>query len=368
LLAPGQDAVRETGIEAVVVRDSFAVDLPRLASDGRRLITPYRPEVLGNGSAGDATAFARATKDDPWDGRPSREDAFIARLRAAVPGAAVDNLDPILDSLRAIKSAREIELIREATRITGLGIIEVMRDARPGMYEYELDAAARYVFRKHGAQGEAYFALVATGANMPYTHYHKGTSRLRDGDLVQFDYAPDYRYYVSDVTRVFPANGKFTPRQRELYQIYLRLYQAVLTSIRPRVAPRDIVKDAVVKMDAIMAAYPFTDAAIKDAAAAFVQRYRTSRSNSLGHTIGMEVHDVRPVGDVLLPGDLFTIEPAMNLAGERTGLRLEDVILVTETGYENLSGFVPVEIADIERLMAQPGLSDALLKPTAPRR
>ncbi len=361
LLRVGPEAVRETGIDAVVVRDSFAVDLPRLVSDGRRIVTPHRPEVLGNGSAGDATAFARATKDDPWDGRPSREDAFIARLRAAAPAAPIENLDPILDSLRAIKSAREIALIRDATRVTGLGIMEAMRDARPGMYEYELDAAARFVFRKHGSQGEAYFALVATGANMPYSHYHKGTSRLRDGDLVQFDYAPDYHYYVSDVTRVFPANGKFSARQRELYEIYLRLYQAVITSIRPRVAPRDIIKDAVVKMDAVMAGYAFTDAAIKDAATAFVQRYRTSRSNSLGHTIGMEVHDVRLGSDVLLPGHIFTIEPAMQLAGERVGLRLEDVILITETGYENLSGFVPVEIAEIERLMAPPGLSDALL-------
>ena len=123
------------------------------------------------------------------------------------------------------------------------------------------------------------------------------------------------------------------------------------------------MKAAVVKMDSVMASYPFRDAAIRSAAAAFVERYRASRSNSLGHTIGMEVHDVRLGSDVLLPGHIFTIEPAMHVAGERLSLRLEDVILITETGYENLSAFVPVEIADIERLMAQPGLGDALLKP-----
>lgn len=363
LLAPGSDAARETGIEAVVVRDSFAARLPHLVA-GRPVYTPHRPEVVGNGSAGDARAFARATKDDPWDGRPSREEAFMERLRAAAPGIALEDLDPILDGLRAIKSAREIALIREATRVTGLGIMEAMRDARPGLYEYELDAAARYVFRKHGAQGEAYFALVATGANMPYSHYHKGTSRLQDGDLVQFDYAPDYRYYVSDVTRVFPANGRFTPRQREFYTIYLRLYESLLASIRPHAAPRDIIRDAVAKMDSVLASYPFTDAAIREAAAAFVEGYRRRQANAtgLGHTIGMEVHDVRLGSDVLLPGHIFTIEPAMNLANERLGMRLEDVILISDTGYENLSAFVPVEIEDIERLMAQPGLGDALLK------
>jgi Xaa-Pro aminopeptidase len=365
-LQPGPDATRETGIEAVIVRDSFAAHVPRLTT-GRTVYTPQRPEVIG-GSAGDASGVARATKEDPWDGRPSREEAFNERLRAASPGITLANLDPILDSLRAIKSPREIEVIREATRITGLGIMEAMRDARPGMYEYELDAAARYVFRRHGSQGEAYFPLAATGANMPYSHYHRGTSKLKDGDLVQFDYAPDYRYYVSDVTRVFPANGKFNARQRELYTIYLRLYQSILTSIKPRVAPRDIIKEAVTKMDAIMASYRFTDDAIKAAATAFVERYRRSTSNSLGHTIGMEVHDVRLASDVLLPGHVFTIEPAMNLANERLGMRLEDVILITENGVEILSSFVPSEIDDIERLMAQPGLSDAALKLPPARR
>jgi Xaa-Pro aminopeptidase len=117
-------------------------------------------------------------------------------------------------------------------------------------------------------------------------------------------------------------------------------------------------------MDAVMASFTFTDPAIREAATAFVEGYRRRQPNAtgLGHTIGMEVHDVRLGSDVLLPGHVFTIEPAMNLANERLGMRLEDVILITETGYENLSAFVPVEIEDIERLMAQPGLSDALLK------
>src|SRR4029450_2562902 len=178
----------------------------------------------------------------------------------------INDLDPILDRLRDIKSPREIALIREATRITGLGIMEAMRDAKPGMYEYELQAVAEYVFKKHGAYGPSYFALIATGPNTYYSHYHKNTARLADGDLVQFDYAPDYKYYQSDVTRVFPANGKFTPRQREFYGIYLKLYQALMASIAPHTAARDIIKAAVVKMDAIIASYPFTDARIKTAA------------------------------------------------------------------------------------------------------
>src|SRR5207247_5863415 len=166
---------------------------------------------------------------------------------------------------------RQTAILREATRIAGLGIIEAMRDARSCMKEYELQADAEYVFKKNGAYGAAYFALIATGENTWYSHYHRNTRTLDSGDLVQFDYAPDYKYYQSDVTRVFPANGRFTPRQREFYTIYLRLYQAVMTSIKVHASAQDILKDAVPKMDAIMASFTFTDAKIKDAAAAFVE-------------------------------------------------------------------------------------------------
>lgn len=364
-LFPGEAAAKATGIEAVLARDEFAKIIEALVREGRVIYTPFRSEVLGNASSSDAAAHVKATKDDPWDGRSSREEVFIQKIKAIGTQVDVQNLDPILDAMRAFKSPREIALIREATRITGLAIMEAMRDAKPGMYEYELQADAEYIFKKYGSQGAAYFALIATGQNTLYSHYHKNTARLENGDLVQFDYAPDYKYYVSDVTRVFPANGKFSARQREFYTIYLRLYQALMTSIKVHVAPRDIVKDAVARMDAIMASFKFTDPKIKEAATRFVERYRTSKANSLGHTVGMEVHDVRVPTETLEPGQLFTIEPAMTIPDEHIGIRLEDVILMTETGYENLSAFVPVEIADIEKLMTEPGLSDKPAKLSA---
>ncbi|HWC99038.1 MAG TPA: Xaa-Pro peptidase family protein [Candidatus Sulfopaludibacter sp.] len=359
-LYSGPDAVKETGIETVVDRAAFKAMLDGFAQEGRTLYTNFRPEVLGCASSSDPQALARATKADPWDGRASREEAFIAHLKEAAPRSEVKDLDPILDNLRGSKSPREIAILREATRIAGLGIMEAMRDSRPGLFEYELQADSEFVFKKYGAYGPSYFALIATGPNTYYTHYHKDTAPLRDGDLVQFDYAPDYKYYSSDVTRVFPANGKFTPFQREYYTIYLRLYQALMTSIKVHVAPRDIIKDAVVKMDAVMASYHFTEPKIKAAAAALVESYRNSRANSLGHTVGMEVHDVRNPTQTLEPGQLFTIEPQMRIGDDHTGIRLEDMLLITETGYQNLSAFVPIEIADIEKLMAgHHGLSEA---------
>jgi Xaa-Pro aminopeptidase len=357
-MAPGEAAVAATGIEAALPREEFAKAIESFAREGRAIYTPFRPETLGNASSSDTVALAKATREDPWDGRPSREEVFIQKLKSLAPQVNLQNLDPILDAMRAFKSSREIAVIREATRITGIAIMEAMREARPGLYEYELQAPAEFIFKKYGSQGAAYFALIATGRNTLYSHYHKNTAKLQDGDLVQFDYAPDYKYYVSDVTRVFPANGKFTPRQREFYTIYLRLYQSLMTSIKVHARPNDIIKEAVAKMDAVMADFKFTDPKIKEAATRFVERYRASKANSLGHTIGMEVHDLRLPTGTLEPGQLFTIEPAMTIPDEHIGIRLEDVILITETGYENLSEFVPVEIPDIEKLMAEAGLSD----------
>jgi Xaa-Pro aminopeptidase len=138
-----------------------------------------------------------------------------------------------------------------------------------------------------------------------------------------------------------------------------------MTSIRAHVSAQDILKDAVVKMDAVMASFTFADPKIKAAAIAFVENYRrnSTTARSLGHDVGMEVHDVsagpRPT---LEPGRIFTIEPAMQIVDEHLGLRLEDMILITEQGYENMSAFVPVEIDAIELLMKEPGLSDAMLK------
>lgn len=361
-LYPGDEAVKETGIEAALPRDDFKAILEQFGRDNRVIYTPFRPEVLGSASSSDPATLARNTKNDPWDGRISREEQFRAKLKEFAPNSELKDLDPVLDNLRGAKDAREIAILREATRITGLGIMEAMRDARPGMFEYELQADCEFVFKKFGSYGAAYFALIAAGQNTYYSHYHKDTAKLQDGDLVQLDYAPDYKNYTSDVTRVFPANGRFTPRQREFYGIYLRLYQALMTSIEVHKTPADIVKNAVVKMDAIMGSYNFTDDKTKAAATAFVENYRKFRPNgTLGHTVGMEVHDVRYPTPTLEPGYVFTIEPAMQIQDEHVGIRLEDMLLITEKGYENLSAFVPVEIADIEKLMAKHrGLSDAM--------
>ena len=150
-LTPGPEAVKATGADAVVDVEALTAAIQALAAEGRTIYTPHRAEVLGSQSSGDPTRLWADNQRDPWDGRTSRELQFVEKLKAAAPKSEIKDLDPILDALRAVKSAREIAVIREATRIAGLGIMEAMRDARPGMYEYELQADAEFVFKKHGA-------------------------------------------------------------------------------------------------------------------------------------------------------------------------------------------------------------------------
>jgi Xaa-Pro aminopeptidase len=368
VLVPGADAATLTGVDAVLAREQFASTVVALGQQGRTVYTPFRPETQGAGTPGNVLAVQAATAADPWDGRPPREAVFIDKLKAQAPQITVRNLDPVLDAMRLIKSPREIALIREATRLSSLGIAEAMKASQAGMYEYELEAVSDYVYKKHNAQGIGYFALVAAGKNAHYPHYHAAQTQLADGDFVLYDYAPDFKYYTADVTRMFPANGRFSPWQREAYTTYLRLYRALMTSIRPNATPQAIMADAVVKMDAFLKSFTFTDPKIKAAAEQFVSRYRGYKDlprATLGHWVGMEVHDVTGPFDVLKPGMIFTIEPALTIAEDRVYIRLEDMILITDTGYENMSESLPYEIDAIEKLMAEDGLGER--KATTPR-
>ena len=361
ILVPGDEAVRLTGIEAVVARDQFAAALDAVTREGRAIYTPHRGESLGAFTPSAVDRHQQLTSADPWDGRMSREAAFIARIRSRAPQVRVEDLDPILDRLRLVKSRREIEAIREATRISSAGILEAMKAARPGQKERELAAVADYVFRKNGALGPGYFALVATGKNAHYPHYHGGESVLQDGDLVLFDYAPDVANYTSDVTRMFPANGRFTPWQREIYTVYLRCYRALMAELKPGRTARQVHDAAFAKMGQIVDGTTFTDPKIARAARSFIAQFGPGRpADRVGHWVGMEVHDVdaSPEGDVLQPGMVFTIEPALTIREDRVYVRLEDVIVITEAGYENLSESLPYEIADIEATMAAPGIGD----------
>jgi Xaa-Pro aminopeptidase len=283
---------------------------------------------------------------------------MLLTTRAA--GYVARNLSPILDGLRAIKSEAEIAVIDRATRLGGAALMEAMRSTAPGVAEQELDALARFIYVRHGAQGEAYRAIVASGPNAFYAHHRASDRVMQDGELVLMDYCPDLHYYRCDVTRQWPVNGRFSAAQRELYTFYLGLYEAILYSIRPHVTAQAILQEAVKKMDAMMATMKFSKPLYENAAKQFVEGYRRqsqgTRGGSLGHAVGMSTHDLGGGSGVMRPGLVFTIEPQFRVPEERIYLRLEDMIVITESGAKILSDFVPRSIDAVEKLVAEPGL------------
>jgi Xaa-Pro aminopeptidase len=298
--------------------------------------------------------------NDPWDGQSPREARFITHIRDRFPTMPIKDLTPTLDAMRLIKSPQEIEVLRRSSAIASTALAEGMRSTMPGQYEYEIAALMRFLHLREGAQGEAYYPLIATGSNAIAPHYHASLSKLKDGDLLLADTAPDYAYYMSDVTRMWPVNGHWTQPQRELYSFYLGCYRAIIAHIRPNVSPKSIGLEAAADMQALLQRTKFSNPNHGKAAEKFVTEYKKKASAEgpwmLGHWVGMSTHDVGGSVDVLKPGMVFTIEPDLTVPEEETYIRLEDMLVVTQTGVENISAQAPEDPDEIEKLMTERGL------------
>lgn len=356
LSAEDADLVRSlTAIDEVKGIEFLAGDLNAgglLRPPGPDLYIELSPPEDGNDSRDELLGKRAMAASDPWDDGVSRDVALPRRLASRYPQLAIRDLSPVLDGLRAIKSPREIALIREATRIAGLGLVEAMRSTAPGIHEYQLGAAAKYVFTLHGAIGDAYPAIIGGGTNAYFGHYFQKADPLVDGDLVLMDYAPDYKYYTSDVTRIWPVNGKFTESQVALYEFVVAYRDALFRYIKPGVTSDQVLDNAARDMQQYLEGQVFAKASHRDAVGEAL-KFR----GHFQHPVGMTVHDVGVVRGVKLrEGMVFTIDPMVWLHDERLYIRIEDVALVTATGVENLSAFVPSSIEDVERTIAETGL------------
>jgi Xaa-Pro aminopeptidase len=318
------------------------------------IFAEFSPAENSGQSRGELVSSETARVNDYWDGGVSRQRRFVELLRARHPRAEVRNLNPILDEMRSIKSAREIALIRRASQIAGLGMMEAMRSTEAGVTEYQLDAAARYVFLVNDARLEGYRSITATGTdNINNMHYFRNSSTLQDGNLVLMDYAPDYRYYTSDIGRVWPVNGKYNTWQRELLQFILEYRNAVLARIKPGLTTRQIMDDAKRAMEPVFARTRFSKPIYEKAARTLVE----TGGGVFSHTVGLAVHDVgRYAGGPLRPGQVFSVDPQLWVREENLYLRYEDVGVVTETGFENFTNFLPSELAAIEKLVQDRGI------------
>lgn len=253
----------------------------------------------------------------------------------------VRNLRPIVDSMRLVKDADELARLRKAVDISVAGHLAAMRAARPGMYEYQIEAAFEGRVRSEGADRLGYPSIVGSGPNTTTLHYDTNRRQTRDGDLVVVDAAAEYGQYTADVTRTWPVNGQFTPRQKAIYDLVLASQQAAFAAVRPGIQFSELDRIAREYMKAHSG----------DLCGAPPQTCEAYFIHGLGHWIGMDVHDVGGYATPLAPGMVLTLEPGIYLPQESLGVRIEDDVLVTPTGGEWLSAGAPRTTAEIEKVM-----------------
>ncbi len=268
----------------------------------------------------------------------------------------------MIHAMRIIKSAEEIEMLKKASEISVTAHNQAMMSVEPGMFEYELQALYEYTFLRQGAEYYGYPCINGAAENSVVLHYNSNRKKINNGDLVLSDCAAEYRGYSSDVTRTYPANGKFTKEQKEIYQIVLNAQKAAIAAIKPNVAWKEVTAVA----DSIIENGLFAIGIIKEKDG---KQFRKFFNHGLGHPVGLNVHDVGQ--NVLAAGMLYTVEPGIYIPETSEGVdpkyfnigaRIEDVILVTETGNKNFSDGSPREVNEIELLMKKKGIGNQPLK------
>jgi Xaa-Pro aminopeptidase len=332
-LVPGAEARSETGIDEVLEVSRFQDELDKRKGTFQFLYAPSSPHETAATSRDVALRHDNRRQADFWDGRISREAAFENNLKAKL-GTSVEikDLSPLLDEMRRIKDSQEIERLREAGRIGALGFKEAMRAAIPGMHEYQLAALAEFVFSWNGASGTAFNPIVGSGPNSCVLHYSRNDRAMAAGDIVVFDFGPEYLYYGSDISRTFPISGRFSEEQAKVYQAVLEAQTAAIERVRPG------------------ATFYALDEAVYQA----LRRsgYAKYQEHSVSHYVGMSTHDVGKAAP-FEAGVVITVEPGVYMPDRNLGVRIEDTVLVTNNGCEILSGGAPKGIAEIEKLMAQ---------------
>lgn len=348
------DVTRLTGVDAVapvalLSRQTFGAMLrpPR-----PHLYVPFSPAEGEAQSRDELLAYQAGVAGDPWDGRASREAHFLRLLEERYPALERRDLSPILDALRMIKSEREIALIRKASVLAGLGLLEAMKSTRPGIHEYQAAAAARFVFLANGARFEGYNPIAAGGTNAWMGHYSRNLDPLKAGDLVLMDYAPDLRYYTSDVTRMWPVSGTFSAAQKTLVTFILDYRNAFFKYIKAGVTPEEVLVSARRDMQQVLANTRFATDGHRKAA----EEMLTFRGH-LQHPVGMTVHDPGTIwGQPFREGQVFTVDPMMWLPDEKLYVRMEDTVLVTKDGIENFTAFLASTTEEIEQVMKDDGI------------
>ena len=322
-MTPNRETARQLGIQRVLSLDKLPAELARWARPNVKVYANLPPR-----SHTEPTAKCCP---EPW-----------VRLCRWFPDGEILDAGPKVAFLRMKKSEFELGKLRQAIEITIAGHRHALRSIRPGRFEYQVEAAIEYQFRSRGATRPAFPSIVGSGPNATILHYAQNNRRMRSGDLVLIDVGAEFAGYSSDLTRTYPVSGRFTPRQKQIYNVVLAAQEAALKQVRPGV-----------KFDTSgpihQAALQTIDSHGRDLQGGSLGRYFI---HGTGHHLGLDVHDpVSARGRPLEAGMVITIEPGIYIPEEELGIRIEDDVLVTEDGYQLLSQGLPRKAEEIERMM-----------------
>jgi Xaa-Pro aminopeptidase len=280
----------------------------------------------------------------------TRDARFIEDCKRRYPLHTYRRLAPLMHKLRVVKSPREIEVLKEAIRITDVGFRRVCKAVRPGVAEYELEAEFAHEFVRNRAKF-AYTPIIASGANACTLHYIANDQPCGAGDLLLMDVAANYGNYNADLTRTVPVDGKFTKRQRDIYNAVLRVMRASIKGATVGKLHRDWTRESQLMMnDELLKLGLITADDVKNAKPE-EPASRKYFMHGLGHPLGLDVHDVGLMNEPLAAGCVLTVEPGIYIPDEKIGIRLENDIVVTENGPVDLMADIPVEADEIEALM-----------------
>lgn len=270
---------------------------------------------------------------------------YVNEIKHKYYNINIKNAFKLIGNLRLIKTDEEVSRIRKAIDITIEGVKELMRNSKAEIKEYELEAYFDFICKKNGVKDFAFKTIAAAGKNATVLHYVTNDSELKDGDLILFDLGAQYKYYNGDISRTFPINGKFTERQKEVYNAVLRVNEKVIKEMKPGVKFVDLNKKAKdwISEECISLGL-MTE---KDDVSKFYY-------HSIGHSLGMDTHDIELENrDVTFePGMIYTVEPGIYIENEGIGIRIEDDVLITEDGNEVLTKEMIKTVEEIEAFMA----------------
>jgi|SRR6478735_4364177 len=283
----------------------------------------------------------------------TRNDRFILWCKKHYPLHNYERSAPIMQDLRVIKEAEEIDALKQACSITAQAFDRVLGMIKPGVFEYEIEAEIHYTFLKNRSRGPAYGSIIASGADACVLHYTGNDKECKDGDLILMDFGAEYANYNADLTRTVPVNGKFTPRQRAVYDAVLRIMKSATLLLVPgntlekynkevvSLVEKELIGLGLLKEDEVKNQNPEQPL------------YRKYFMHGISHYLGLDVHDVGNRNTPFSAGMVFTCEPGLYIREENIGIRLENDILITEAGPVDLMKVIPIEAVDIEKIMSK---------------